>query len=271
MARKCSTGKNTSGQNQPPSREVKDSLSKKPLNFPTFDPFGRYSPHIPSQSTLDPIYTSSPETPNPNPDSSLNKKLRGVTSEEPMFLIPNNEVNQLLQHTHAYLQSICQIPIIYKIPRARTSQRRTQPYDEKETIASTIDDIIIDTISEIREPIETISHSQNQEDPEFQIFLNFLEVDSTFHDFPEAKASGSGLPEPPENNHTCTNPPSPRPNFSFLSTMAGNRPWLSADVVWYPEHNIHCQNILKSFYRNLIPIMMLHLKIILNSLCFLLD
>ena len=38
MTSKHSTGKNTSGQNQPPSREVKDSLSNKPLEFPKFDP-----------------------------------------------------------------------------------------------------------------------------------------------------------------------------------------------------------------------------------------
>ena len=70
MASKHSTRKNTSGQNQPPSREVKSSLSNKPLEFPTFDPSGRYSPHIPSHSTADLTYTSSLDTPNPNPDSS---------------------------------------------------------------------------------------------------------------------------------------------------------------------------------------------------------
>ena len=93
MASKHRTGKNTSNQNQPPLREVTNSISSKPLEFPTFDPFGRYSPHIPSQSTPDPTYTSSPETPNPNPDSSLNKELHGVTLDEHVFLTPNNEVN----------------------------------------------------------------------------------------------------------------------------------------------------------------------------------
>ena len=58
MASQRSTGKDTSGQNQPPSREVKSSLSNKPLEFPTFDPSGRSSPHISSHSTLDPTYTS---------------------------------------------------------------------------------------------------------------------------------------------------------------------------------------------------------------------
>ena len=90
-----STRKNTSGQNQPPYREVTDSLLDKPIEFPTFDPSERYSPHIPSQSTVDPTYTSSPETPNLNSDSSLNEEPRSVTLDEPMFFIPNNEVNHL--------------------------------------------------------------------------------------------------------------------------------------------------------------------------------
>ena len=103
MASKRSIGKNTSDQNQPPLCEVKDLLSNKPLEFPTFDPFGRYSPHIPSQSTPYPTYTSSPKSPDPNPDPSLNKELHRVTPEEPVYQIPNNEVNQLRRHTHAYL------------------------------------------------------------------------------------------------------------------------------------------------------------------------
>lgn len=37
MASKCSTVKNTSGPNQPTSHEVQDSVSEKPLDFPTFD------------------------------------------------------------------------------------------------------------------------------------------------------------------------------------------------------------------------------------------
>ncbi|CAF4199319.1 unnamed protein product [Adineta steineri] len=138
MASKLSTGKNTRGQNQPPSREVTNSLSNKHLEFPTLDPYRRYSPHIPSQSTPDLTYTSSPETPNPNPDPSLNEELRGVTLEEPMFQIPNNEVNQIRRHIRAYLQSVDQIPIVYQIPRAPTSYRRTQPYGENENFASSI-------------------------------------------------------------------------------------------------------------------------------------
>ena len=159
MASQRSTGKNTSIQNEPPSREIKRSLSNKPLAFPTCDPSGRYTPNIPSRSTPDPTYTSSHNTPNHNLDSYSNKELHGVTPEEPMFLIPNNDVNQLRQHTHAYLKSIGQIPAIYQIPRALSSQRRTQLYSDNKTLAATIDDLIIDTISKIRDPIETI---QNQ-------------------------------------------------------------------------------------------------------------
>ena len=209
MASKHSTRKNTSDNNQTPSREVKDSLSNKPLEFPTFNPSGRYSPHITSQSTPDPTYTSSPETPNPNLDPLLNEKLHSVTPKELVYRNPNNEFNHLHQHTRAYLQSIGQIPIVYQIPRAHTFRRRTQPYGENETLTSSIDDIIIDTISKIRKLIVVISHSKNQEDPKFQNLLNLPEVGSTFYDFLEAKAGGSGPLEPPETNPTCTSPQSP--------------------------------------------------------------
>ena len=79
MANNHITRKNTSDPNQPPSCEVKDLLFDKPLEFSTFIFFRRYSPHIPSQSTPDPTYTSSPETPNPNQDYSSNEELCGVT------------------------------------------------------------------------------------------------------------------------------------------------------------------------------------------------
>ena len=95
MASQRSIGKDTSGQIQPPSHETKRSLSHKTLEFPTYDPSGRYTPKFPSQSTPDPIYTSSPNTPNPNTDSPSNEELHGVTPEEPLFLVPNKEVNQL--------------------------------------------------------------------------------------------------------------------------------------------------------------------------------
>ena len=113
-----STGKDTRGQNQPPSRETNRSLSNKTLEFPTYDHSGRYTRKLPSRSTPDPIYTSSPDTPNPNTESPSDEEIRGVTPEEPMFLVPNNEVNQLRRHARAYLKSIDQIPTIYQIQRA---------------------------------------------------------------------------------------------------------------------------------------------------------
>ena len=90
MASQRNTGKDTSDQNQPPSRENKRSLSNKTLEFPTYDLSGRYTPKFPSQSTPDPIYTSSPNTPNPNTESPSNEECHGVTPEEPIFLVPNN-------------------------------------------------------------------------------------------------------------------------------------------------------------------------------------
>ena len=125
MASQCSTEKDTSGQNQPPSHETKRSLSHKTLEFPTYNLSGRYTRKFPSRSTPDPIYTSSLDTPNPNMESPSNKEIHGVTPKEPMYLVPNNEVNQLFRYTCAYLKSIGQIPTIYQIPRARSSQRRT--------------------------------------------------------------------------------------------------------------------------------------------------
>ena len=93
MASKWSTGKNTSSPNQPPSLAVNDSISEKPIDFSTFDFFGRYSSHIPSQSTPNPTLTCSPKNPDRNQYSSSNEELRGVTPEEPLYHIPNNEVD----------------------------------------------------------------------------------------------------------------------------------------------------------------------------------
>ena len=85
-------------------------------------------------------------------------------------------------------------------------------------------------------------------------FKIFSIVDSTFHNFPEAKVGGSGPPEPPETNPTCTYPPPPRPNFKFLATMAANRPWLAADVVAVPgiQHPLpkHPEKLLPKFDLN---------------------
>jgi hypothetical protein len=71
---------------------VKDSItdSNKPFKVPfDFIPsqfIERYTPEIPTQSTPDPSYTYSPDM--PHQDSSSNEGLRGVTSEEPLYLIP---------------------------------------------------------------------------------------------------------------------------------------------------------------------------------------
>ena len=56
-------------------------------------------------------------------------------------------------------------------------------------------------------------------------------MDFTFYDLPEVEAGGSGPHEPLETNPSCTNPPSPTPNFNFQTTMAENRPWLAVDVI----------------------------------------
>ena len=84
MANRCNTRKNTSGLKKPPSLELKDSTttSKKPLDFPTFEFSGRYPLDIPSQST-----------PDPHQDSSSNEYFQGVTLEDPLYCIPNIEVD----------------------------------------------------------------------------------------------------------------------------------------------------------------------------------
>ena len=71
---------------------MKDSTSKKPLDFPTFEFSRRYTPQIPSQHIPDPSYTSSRDTPNPHQDSSSNEEIQGVTLEEPLYQILNIEV-----------------------------------------------------------------------------------------------------------------------------------------------------------------------------------
>ena len=76
----------------------------------------RYPSNIPIQLTPDPSYTSSLDI--PNKDSSSNTYLQGVSYEEPWYLIPKTEVNQLRHHTRAYLKSLGQIPVIYQIPRS---------------------------------------------------------------------------------------------------------------------------------------------------------
>ena len=86
--------------------------------------------------------------------------------------------------------------MIYHIPRSLFSQRRTQPFGDGETLTSSIDDLIIDTISEIHQPIIDIAHSETSEDPaDFQ-------GDSSFFNFFETQVGGFGPIEP-----SNTNPP----------------------------------------------------------------
>jgi hypothetical protein len=131
MASKYNTEKSSTGPNQPHSREVEhraiDSKNtfEVPFDFISSQTIRQYPPKIPIQPTPNPSYTSSPNI--PHQDSSSNEELQGVSSEEPLYLIPKIEVNQLRRHTRAYLKSLGQIPIIYQIPRSRFSQKRTQP------------------------------------------------------------------------------------------------------------------------------------------------
>jgi hypothetical protein len=175
----------------------------------------------------------------------LNKDLFGVTLEDPMYRILNNKVDQLCRHTHAYLQSIGQIP------RSRTSHRRTQLYGENETLASSIDDLIIDTISKIKQLIESIDHSETKEYLELQNPLDFPEVDYTFYNFPKTKTGGFGPPNPPKINPLCTNPLSPQPNFNVLANMTTNKPWLVAYAIVVPsaQHPLpkHPEKLLPKF------------------------
>ena len=206
----CNTKYISIGPNQPHSREVKDSStsSKKPFEVP-YDFISSqltrgYPPKIPTQPTLDPSYTYLYDL--PHQDSSSNEELRGISLEEPLYLIPKTEVNQLRRHTRAYLKSLGQIPIIYQIPRYQVSQRRTQPYGHDDTFTSSIDDLIIDTIFEIRQPITDIAHYETSKDPEFRNLVDFHEEDLTFFDFPETQAGASG---PPKTNSPLDSIPSP--------------------------------------------------------------
>ena len=262
MDNKCSTGKNTSGPNQPPSCEVKYSIFYKPLEFPNFIFSKRYSPHIPSQSTPNPTNTSSPENTKPNQDSYFNEELHGITPKDFVYRIPNNKVDQLHRHTPTYLQSIGQILIIYQIPRSQASHRITQPYGEDENLTSSIDDIIINTTSEIRQLIAAIAHSETREDPKFQNLLDFLQEYSTFYDFPQTQVGGSRHFGPPEKTPLV-------PTLNIPNQSSNLQPiWQPTDLVLlqmqllYLVLNIPYQNILRRYNPNLIQTMMLHLRII---------
>ena len=120
MANKHNIEKSSPCTNQPHSREVEhpaiDSKNTFEVAFHVISSqtIEGYPPDIPIQPTLDPSYTSSPDI--PNQDSSSNEKIQGVSSEEPLYVIPKTKVNQLHHHTRAYLKSLGQIPIIHQIP-----------------------------------------------------------------------------------------------------------------------------------------------------------
>ena len=246
MASRCNTEKSSRGPNQPHFKEIKDSTtaSKKSFEVPSYfisSQSTEWYPHdIPIQPTHDPSYTSSPDI--PHQDSSSNKELQGVSTEEPLYLIPKTEVNQLRHHTRAYLKSLGQIPIIYQIPRSRFSQRRTQPYGDGETITSNIDDLIIDKIYEIHQPIVYIVHFETSEDP-----LDF-QGDSIFFNFLETQVGGFGPPDPLKTNPPLGSIPSPRLNFTFGGSMAANPWWLTINplAIFGPQNDFP-KNLAKTF------------------------
>ena len=125
MANRNNTEKSSTSPNQPHSREVEhptidsENTFEVPFDFISSQTTKRYALDIPTQPTLDPSYTSSPDI--PHQDSSSDEEIWGVSSEEPLYLIPKTEVNRLHHHTRAYLKSLGQIPIIYQIPRSRFS------------------------------------------------------------------------------------------------------------------------------------------------------
>ena len=126
-----------------------------------------------------------------------------------MYCIPNTEVDHLCHHTQPHLKSIRKIPIIYQILRSQDSKKRNQLYGDEETLASNIDNLIIDTISYIRQPISDIFHFEAFKDPEFQNLLDFLDGDYAFFDFLETQVGGFGPPDPPKTHPPLYSIPSP--------------------------------------------------------------
>ena len=127
----------------------------------------------------------------------------------------------------------------------------TQPFGEDENLTSSIDDLIINTISEIIQWIATISHCKTEEDPKFHNLLNFPEGYYTFYDFFEAQAGGFGTLKPPETKPPCTNTPYPRPNFNFIANIIDNIPCLATDPIAVPgaQHPFpkHAEKLLPKF------------------------
>ena len=91
-----------------------------------------------------------------------------------------------------------------------------QPYGDSETLTSNIYDLIIDTISEICQPIIDIADFETTEDP------LYFQGNCTFFNFSETQASGFGPPEPPKTNPPLGSIPSPQLNFTFGGGMVAN-------------------------------------------------
>jgi hypothetical protein len=95
-------------------------------------------------------------------------------------------------------------------------------------------DIIIDTISDIRQPIATIAHSKTSEDPKFRNLFYFPKGDPILFDFPKTYVGGSEPLEPPDTNPPINSIPSPQPNFNFGGNMEANQSWLTIDDLAIP-------------------------------------
>ena len=106
-----------------------------------------------------------------------------------------------------------------------------------------MDDLIIDTIYEIHQPIIDIDHSETFEDP-----LDF-QGDSTFFNLSETRAGGSGPPKPLEINPPLASIPAPRLNFIFGGSMAANQLWLTINDLAIPRP----QNPLPQHLEKLFP------------------
>ena len=133
--------------------------------------------------------------------------------------------------------------------RSRVSQRRTQPYGDDETLTSNIDDLIIDTIYEILQPIIDIAHFETSKDPKFQNLVDFQEQGPTFFDFLETQAGGFGPPEHPERNPPLDSIPSLQLNFTFGGNMEANLWWLTINALAIPGP----QNPLPKYPKKLLP------------------
>ena len=259
MASKHSIGKNPTFPNQPPSQELKDSeaTSKRSFKLPPYyialEHIRRYHSEFPPQTIPDLTYTSSLDSSTQKWDSSSNEEIWGVTLEEALYRIPNIKVDQLRHRTQAYLKSIGKILIVYQIPRSRASQRRTQPYSEDETLISNIDDLIIDTISEIRQPISTIAHFETSEVTKFRNLFDFPEGNPILFNFLETQVGGPRPPKPPNTNPPVTSIPPPQPNFviNFIigGNMVANQPWITINVLGIPGS----QNALPKSLEKLLP------------------